>query len=259
MTMNRIDRLFASGKKDILSVYFTAGYPKLEDTVEVIKSLSDNGIDMIEIGVPFSDPMADGPVIQASSTQALRNGMSQKKLFEQLKDIRKYTDIPLIAMGYLNTAMQFGFEDYCKKCKEVGIDGLIIPDLPYEIYKSDYEKIVEANGLRFTQLITPETSDERIKLIDASTSGFIYMVSSASTTGAQSSFNDKKQAYFQRIEGLGLKNPTLVGFGVSNKATFSAAAAHSRGCIVGSAFVKLLGTEPTIDGAVKKLVKQLGE
>lgn len=255
--MNRIDRLFQSGKKDILSVYFTAGYPNLDDTVKIIKSLSDHGVDMIEIGVPFSDPMADGPVIQASGQKALNNGITQEIIFQQLADIRKVTDIPLIMMSYINTAMQFGFERYCKKCGEVGIDGLIIPDLPSEIYLSDYKQFVDANGLDYIQLITPETSDERIRAIDDMSKGFIYMVSSASTTGAQQSFNEAKQQYFSHIESMKLKNPTLVGFGVSNKATFRAAADHSNGCIIGSAFIKLLGTCKSIDEAVETLLNQI--
>ncbi|MBR4272363.1 MAG: tryptophan synthase subunit alpha [Bacteroidales bacterium] len=255
--MNRIDRLFQSGKKDILSVYFTAGYPKLDDTVKIIKSLSDHGVDMIEIGVPFSDPMADGPVIQASGQQALRNGMTQKLLFQQLKDIRQVTDIPLIAMSYVNTAMQFGFEKYCQACAEVGIDGLIIPDLPMEVYLADYKKYVTANNLAYTQLVTPETPEDRVRAIDDNTTGFVYMVSSASTTGAQQSFNDAKQQYFKKIESMNLKNPTLVGFGVSNKETFRAAADHSRGCIIGSAFIKLLGSCASIDEAVETLLSRV--
>jgi tryptophan synthase alpha chain len=255
--MNRIDRLFQSGKKDILSVYFTAGYPNLDDTVKIIKSLSEHGVDMIEIGVPFSDPMADGPVIQASGQKALSNGMSQKVLFKQLENIRQVTDIPLIMMSYINTAMQFGFEDYCKRCAETGIDGLIIPDLPSEIYLSDYKNFVEANSLDYIQLITPETSDERIRAIDDMSKGFIYMVSSAATTGAQQSFSEAKQQYFSHIESMNLKNPTLVGFGVSNKETFRAAADHSRGCIIGSAFIKLLGSCQSIDEAVETLIKNV--
>lgn len=255
--MNRIDKLFQSGKKDILSVYFTAGYPKLDDTVKIIKSLSDHGVDMIEIGVPFSDPMADGPVIQASGQQALNNGITQEILFKQLADIRKVTDIPLIMMSYINTAMQFGFERYCKKCAEVGVDGLIIPDLPSEIYLSEYKLFVDANNLDYIQLITPETSDERIRAIDDMSKGFIYMVSSASTTGAQQSFNEAKQQYFSHIESMNLKNPTLVGFGVSNQATFRAAADHSRGCIIGSAFIKLLGSCKSIDEAVETLLSNV--
>ena len=212
---------------------------------------------MIEIGVPFSDPMADGPVIQASGQKALNNGMTQKILFQQLAEIRKVTDIPLIMMSYINTAMQFGFEDYCKKCAEVGVDGLIIPDLPSEVYLAQYKQFVETNGLDYIQLITPETSDERIRAIDEMSKGFIYMVSSASTTGAQQSFNEAKKQYFSHIESMNLKNPTLVGFGVSNKETFRAAADNSRGCIIGSAFIKLLGTCKTIDEAVETLINNV--
>ena len=255
--MNRIDRLFASGKKDLLSVYFTAGYPHLNDTVDIIRTLSDEGVDMIEIGMPFSDPMADGPVIQHSSQVALENGISQKVLFEQLKDIRRYTDIPLVLMGYINPVLQFGFENLCKKAVEVGIDGFIIPDIPLDIYRKEFAPIVEKYGLRFTLLVTPETSDERVREIDAASSGFVYLVSSASTTGAQSAFNEQKQAYFKRIEAMGLRNPLMVGFGVSNKETFEAAAAHTRGCIVGSAFVKLLEESASIDEAVKTLVQRI--
>lgn len=255
--MNRIDRLFENGKKDLLSIYFTAGYPHLNDTVEIIKTLDKKGVNLIEIGVPFSDPMADGPVIQNSSTIALRNGMSQKVLFDQLKDIRKVTDMPLILMGYINTAMQYGFENLCKKCQEIGIDGLIIPDIPLDVYKNEYEAIVKKYDLRFILLVTPETPDERVLEIDKTSTGFVYMVSSASTTGAQKSFDEKKQEYFKRIEGLKLKNPTLVGFGVSNKETFNAAAAHSNGCIVGSAFVKALGESNSIDEAAESLISKI--
>ena len=255
--MNRIDRLFASGKKDLLSVYFTAGYPHLNDTVDIIRTLSDEGVDMIEIGMPFSDPMADGPVIQHSSQVALENGISQKVLFEQLKDIRRYTDIPLVLMGYINPVLQFGFENLCKKAVEVGIDGFIIPDIPLDIYSKEFAPIVEKYGLRFTLLVTPETPETRVREIDAASSGFVYLVSSASTTGAQSAFNEQKQAYFKRIEAMGLRNPLMVGFGVSNKETFEAAAAHTRGCIVGSAFVKLLQESASIDEAVKTLVQRI--
>jgi len=255
--MNRIDRLFSSGKKDILSVYFTAGYPNLEDTVKIIKSLDNHGIDMIEIGVPFSDPMADGPVIQESGQKALNNGMNQKILFEQLKNIRQETDIPLIMMSYINTAMQFGFEKYCQNCAKVGIDGLIIPDLPLEVYKQDYSKYVVSNQLDYIQLVTPETPDDRVREIDETSTGFVYMVSSASTTGAQQSFDEYKQQYFKHIEEMKLQKPTLVGFGVSNKETFQSASAHSRGCIIGSAFIKLLGSCKNIDQAVETLIKNV--
>ena len=255
--MDRLENLFAKKGKNILSVYFTAGFPTKDSTVEVIKSLAAAGVDMIEIGVPFSDPMADGPVIQHSSQCALNNGMTQKLLFEQLKNIRQVADIPLLLMGYLNTAMQFGFENYCREAAAVGVDGFIIPDIPLEEYESHYKPIAERYGLKFVLLVTPETDEERVRRIDAISTGFVYLVSSASTTGAQRSFNDEKQAYFKRIADMKLKNPTLVGFGVSNKATFDAACQYSRGAIVGSAFVKALDEEPTVNEAVARLMKNL--
>lgn len=255
--MDRLQTLFSTKKQNILSVYFTAGYPHKDSTVEVIKTLSDNGVDLIEIGIPFSDPMADGPVIQHSSQVALANGMSQAVLFDQLKEIRTVTNIPLLFMGYINTAMQYGFENLCKKAVEIGIDGFIIPDLPLEEYRTLYKATVEKYGLKFILLITPETSEERIREIDAISSGFVYMVSSASTTGTQQTFNHSKQEYFKRIADMKLKNPTLVGFGVSNKETFDAACAHSNGAIIGSAFVRALGETNTEQEAVKKLLDNL--
>lgn len=255
--MNRITNLFQTKENRILSVYFTAGYPALNDTTDILKELQAKGIDQVEIGIPFSDPMADGPVIQEATTQALRNGMSLRLLFEQLKDIRKEVQIPIILMGYLNPIMQFGFEAFCKRCVEVGVDGMIIPDLPFADYMADYKTIAEQHDLKMIMLITPETSEERIRLIDDHTEGFIYMVSSAATTGAQQSFNEQKQAYFRRINAMNLKNPRLVGFGISNKATFEAAADNSRGGIIGSKFVQLLKSEPTIAGAVDKLLAAL--
>ena len=238
--MNRITNLFNTKKNGILSVFFTAGYPNLDDTKKILKELENKGIDMVEIGIPFSDPMADGPVIQEASTAALRNGISLHVLFEQLEDIRQDVHIPIILMGYLNPIMQYGFEAFCRKCVQTGVDGMIIPDLPFADYMADYKAI------------TPETSEERIRLIDEHTSGFIYMVSSASTTGAQQSFNEQKQAYFHRINGMGLRNPRLVGFGISNKATFDAVAINSSGAIIGSKFIQLLKSEP-ISVAVDKL------
>ena len=255
--MNRIANLFETKKNGILSVYFTAGYPALNDTASILKELEARGIDMAEIGIPFSDPMADGPVIQEAATQALRNGMSLRVLFQQLKDIRKEVRIPLIFMGYLNPIMQFGFENFCKKCAEIGIDGMIIPDLPFADYMADYKDIADRYDLKMILLITPETSEERIRLIDRHTSGFIYMVSSAATTGAQQSFDEQKQAYFQRIDAMRLRNPRLVGFGISNKATFDAAASNSSGAIVGSKFVQLLKSETTAARAVEKLLEAL--
>ena len=255
--MNRITNLFETKKDGILSVYFTAGYPRLEDTTQILRELEAKGVNMVEVGIPFSDPMADGPVIQESSTQALRNGMSLRLLFQQLKEIRQSVQIPIILMGYLNPIMQYGFEAFCQSCVEVGVDGMIIPDLPYADYMADYKAIADRYDLKMIMLITPETSEERIRLIDAHTSGFIYMVSSAATTGAQQSFNEQKQAYFRRINAMNLRNPRLVGFGISNKATFEAAASNSSGAIIGSKFVQLLKSEPTIAGAVDQLLEAL--
>ncbi len=251
--MNRIKTLFEKKQKNILSIYFTAGFPHLNDTCEVIKELEANGIDLIEIGIPFSDPMADGPTIQESGTIALRNGMTLRVLFDQLKDIRQTVNIPLILMGYLNPIMQYGFEAFCQKCKEIGIDGTIIPDLPFKDYMEEYKAIAEKYGINIIMLITPETSEERIRLIDQNTDGFIYMVSSASTTGAQNSFDDKKQDYFRKIDTMNLRNPRLIGFGISNKATLESAQANSNGAIIGSKFVTLLKEADTIKDAVKNL------
>ena len=251
--MNRIKQLFAEKQKNILSIYFTAGYPHLNDTVTIIKELEKNGIDLIEIGIPFSDPLADGPVIQDSGTVALRNGMSLKLLFEQLKDIRWEVSIPLILMGYLNPIMQFGFENFCLRCREIGIDGAIIPDLPFDDYLREYKPIADQYDIKIVLLITPETSDERIRLIDEHTDSFIYMVSSAATTGAQKSFDEQKLSYFRRIDSMKLKNPRLIGFGISNRETLEAAQANANGAIIGSKFITLLKTSPNIAEAVKQL------
>jgi len=251
--MNRIKQLFERKQKNILSIYFTAGYPHLNDTCNVIRKLESNGIDLIEIGIPFSDPMADGPTIQDSGTEALRNGMTLKILFDQLKDIRKDTTLPLIMMGYLNPIMQYGFENFCKQCKETGIDGAIIPDLPFKDYIEEFKPIADRYDIKIIMLITPETSEERIRLIDEHTDGFIYMVSSAATTGAQKSFDEQKQAYFRKINAMNLKNPRLIGFGISNKATLEAAQANASGAIIGSKFITLLKENKTIEDAVKAL------
>ena len=238
--MNRIDRLFSGSPKRLLSIYFCAGAPTLDGTADVIRSLAREGVDMIEIGIPFSDPMADGPVIQDAATKALRNGMTLEKLFSQLEGIRRDVDIPLILMGYLNPVFRYGFEAFCKRCTEVGVDGIILPDLPFKDYMESYKDVAERYGLRFIMLITPETSEERVRLIDAHTSGFIYMVSSAAMTGAQKDFDAQKQAYFRKIEEMGLRIPRMVGFGISNKQTFDAACEHASGGIIGSRFVTLL-------------------
>lgn len=252
--MNRIDKLFKEKKNNILSVYFTAGYPELNDTVKVMQSLEKNGVNMLEIGVPFSDPMADGPVIQASGTKALHNGMSVKTLFSQLADVRQSVSIPLVLMGYLNPIIQFGFENYCREAAQCGVDGFIIPDLPFAEYMESYKPVAEKYGLHMIMLITPETTEERIRMIDQNTSGFIYMVSSASVTGAKNRFSDKNLTYFRRVNAMQLKNPRLIGFGISNKETFEAACREASGAIIGSKFISLLGSEKSIDEAAKKLI-----
>ena len=254
--MNRINYLFEKKKENILSVYFTAGYPKLEDTLPTLLSLQINGVDLVEIGIPFSDPMADGIVIQNSSQIALQNGMSIRKLFDQLTAVRAQVHIPLIMMGYLNPVMQFGFENFCKECSRVGVDGMIIPDLPLSDFLAEYKEIALRYRLEFIFLITPETSEERIRLIDSHTNGFIYMVSSAATTGTQTSF-DNKTDYFNRINAMNLKNPRLIGFGISNKSTREMVCKYSSGAIIGSAFIKALQETQDVEKGVKLLLDKL--
>ena len=244
--MNRIDKKLSENKK-LLSIYFTAGYPKINDTIPILESLEKNGVDMVEIGLPFSDPLADGPTIQDSSKQALKNGMTTELLFDQLKGIRDSVSIPLIIMGYFNPVLQYGVEAFCEKCNEIGIDGLILPDLPLAEYEEHYKSIFEKYGLVNVFLITPQTSEERIRQIDAASNAFIYMVSSATTTGVQQGFGSKQEQYFNRIGSLSLSNPQIVGFGISNAATFSQATAEAKGAIIGSAFIKMLAKDG-IDG-----------
>lgn len=239
MKENRIKTKLKEDKK-LLSIYFTAGYPSLNDTAEIIQHLERNGVDMIEIGLPFSDPLADGPTIQESSTAALRNGMNTELLFDQLKEIRKTVSIPLIMMGYFNPVFQYGVEAFCKKCQEIGIDGIILPDLPLDVYQEEYETIFKKYGLINVFLITPQTSEERIREIDEASNGFIYMVSSASTTGVKAGFGDETETYFDRINSMNLKNPQIVGFGISNSDTFNQATKKTKGAIIGSAFIKHL-------------------
>lgn len=240
--MNRINKAL-SGSEKLLSIYFTAGYPKLEDTVPVLESLQQSGVDMVEIGLPFSDPLADGPTIQESSTQALKNGMTTEKLFEQLDGIRERIHIPLIIMGYFNPIMQYGVEAFCKRCHDIGIDGFIIPDLPLEEYEEHYKELFESYGLSMIFLITPQTSGARIRKIDALSNSFIYMVSSASTTGAKLGFGVENMAYFKRIHEMQLKTPQIVGFGISNRDTYQQASMYSKGAIIGSAFIKAISNE----------------
>lgn len=253
--MNKINALFANrGDKKLLSLYFCAGCPTLDCTGDVIRTMERRGIDFIEVGIPFSDPMADGPVIQDAATTALRNGMSLRLLFSQLNEIKTDVTIPLILMGYLNPIMNYGFEAFFKSCAESGVSGVIIPDLPFKDYLDDIKPMADKYDIRVIMLITPETSDERIRFIDAHTDGFIYMVSSAATTGAQKSFDETKQEYFRRINAMNLRNPRMIGFGISNRQTLESAQANAAGAIIGSKFVTLL---KKADGDADKALDQL--
>ena len=239
--MNKINTLFANrGDKKFLSLYFCAGCPTLNGTGDVIKAMERRGIDFIEVGIPFSDPLADGPVIQTAATTALKNGMSLQLLFDQLKAIKSEVSIPLILMGYLNPILHYGIEAFCQSCVEAGVSGMIIPDLPFDDYLTQVKPVADRYDLRVIMLITPETSDERIRFIDDNTDGFIYMVSSAAITGAQKSFDEAKQQYFRRIDQMHLRNPRMIGFGISNAQTLKAAQDNAAGAIIGSKFVTLL-------------------
>lgn len=259
--MNRLDTLLSKKDKDILSVYFTAGFPTKDSTAEIINALDRAGVDMIEVGIPFSDPMADGKTIQNSSTIALRNGMTLALLLSQVKEARKTSpDIPLVLMGYLNPIIQYGPEKLFKECKEIGIDAMIIPDLPFAEYLSDYKALCRQYDIPMIMLITPETSNERIQLIDEHCDGFIYMVSAAATTGTRDSFGEEQHAYFNRIDSLELKHQRLIGFGISNPSTFADACKHSSGAIIGSKFIKCLEAHPdSPDKAVEELLKAIGK
>jgi len=252
--LNRINQKLQENKK-LLSIYFTAGYPNLDDTTTIIRNLEQSGVDFIEIGLPFSDPLADGPTIQASSTQALKNGMTTEVLFNQLKGIRPSITIPLIIMGYFNPMLQYGVEAFCKKCRDIGIDGLIIPDLPVDVYDEKYKAIFEKYGLINVFLITPQTSVERINFIDSISNGFIYMVSSASVTGSQSGFGSVQTNYFKRIADMNLNNPQVVGFGINTNETFKQATQYAKGAIIGSAFIKYLSNEST--DTIEEFVKSI--
>ena len=259
--MNKINSLFANrGDKKFLSLYFCAGSPTLEGTGDVIKAMQRRGIDFIEVGIPFSDPLADGPVIQSAATQALKNGMSVQLLFEQLKAVKDEVTIPLILMGYLNPILHYGIERFCQSCADAGVSGMIIPDLPFDDYLTQVKPVADRYDLRVIMLITPETSDERIRFIDDHTDGFIYMVSSAAITGAQNSFDDAKQTYFRRINAMNLRNPRMIGFGISNAQTLKAAQDNAAGAIIGSKFVTLLNdAEGNTDQALDKLFAALAE
>lgn len=256
--MNKINQLFSNrGNRKLLSLYFCAGCPKLDSTADVIISMQRHGIDMIEVGIPFSDPLADGPVIQSAGTIALKNGMTLEKIFSQVKSIKDRVHIPLIMMGYLNVIMHYGMEKFFKSCVECGVSGTIIPDLPFADYLRDVKPLADHYDIRVIMMITPETSAERIRFIDNNTDGFIYMVSSASITGAQSNFNDKKVEYFRRINEMKLRNPRMIGFGISNKQTLESAQANAAGAIIGSKFVTLLNETNNPDKAIEELYNAL--
>ena len=259
--MNKINQVFANrGDKKFLSLYFCAGCPTLESTGDVILTMQRRGIDFIEVGIPFSDPLADGPVIQSAATQALKNGMSVQLLFDQLKKIKDEVQIPLILMGYLNPILHYGIEQFCQSCVDSGVSGMIIPDLPFKDYQETVKPIADKYDLRIIMLITPETSEERIRFIDDNTDGFIYMVSSAAITGAQKSFDDAKQEYFRRINAMNLRNPRMIGFGISNKQTLKAAQDNAAGAIIGSKFVTLLNeADGHADTALDRLFDALAQ
>jgi tryptophan synthase alpha chain len=258
--MNKINKLFSErGDRKLLSLYFCAGTPVLDGTADVILTMQRRGIDFIEVGIPFSDPLADGPVIQTAATKALKNGMSVHLLMEQLKAIKEQVTIPLILMGYLNPILHYGIERFCRQCVESGVAGAIIPDLPFKDYLETVKPVADRYDLRIIMMITPETSEERIRFIDSHTDGFIYMVSSASITGAQQNFDECKQEYFKRIDGMHLRNPRMIGFGISNRQTLESAQANAAGAIIGSKFVSLLNETLSPDTAIDRLYKVLAE
>lgn len=252
--MSRLHNLFQQKNKRILNVYCTAGFPTLQSTIHIMRSLQENGADLIELGMPYSDPLADGPVIQASSSKALQNGMTISTLFGQLKDFRKDITVPVILMGYLNPLLQYGFEKFCAKAAEVGIDGIIIPDIPMYEFEQEYRAIIEKYGLDFIFLVTPETSDERIKNLDQLSSGFLYAVSSSSITGSDKDFSPV-ETYLHKLQTLKLKNPVLVGFGIKDKATFETACKYANGAIIGSAYIKALESNENVEVATENFLK----
>lgn len=254
--MNRLQQLFQTKKKDILSIYYTAGYPNLSDTLKIAEALEASGADFLEIGFPYSDPVADGPTIQASSKQSLDQGMTLEVLFDQLKDLRKTVTIPILLMGYVNPVLQYGVDNFCKACAEIGVDGCIIPDLPMYEYEELYHSCFEENGISNIFLVTPQTSDERIRKIDGLSNAFIYLLSSAATTGKNLDVSADARAYFSRIKAMELKNPLMIGFGISDKKTFDSANEYASGAIIGSAFVKALTNAGTIEENVKGFMQQ---
>lgn len=254
--MTRIEQVFKNKQRKILNVYCTAGFPKLDSTLEVMQALQDNGADLIELGMPYSDPLADGEVIQQSSAVALQNGMTISKLFEQLKDMRSFINIPVILMGYMNPALQYGFESFCAKAAEVGIDGLILPDLPMYEYESEYGEIIKKYRLNAIFLVTPETKEERIRKIDELSTGFLYVVSSSTTTGSNKNI-DNQQAYFKKLHDMKLKNPIFVGFGIKDKQTFETACKYTNGAFIGTAYIKALGNGKDVNTATKEFLETI--
>ncbi|HEU5289028.1 MAG TPA: tryptophan synthase subunit alpha [Cyclobacteriaceae bacterium] len=255
--MNRINKLFSEKKGNILSVFFTAGYPELDSTKFIAKALADAGVDLIEIGIPFSDPIADGPTIQQSNKTAIDNGMTVKLLLEQVREIRKEISIPIILMGYLNPVLQYGFEKFCKEAAANGVDGLILPDMPMEEYLMEYKAMMESSNLFNTFLISPTTSMERIRKIDNETSGFIYAVSSSSTTGAKNGFTSDQEMYFKNLQSLQLKNSFLIGFGISSNQTYSKACQYSSGVIIGSAFINLVKDSTDLKADIRQFIRSI--
>lgn len=255
--MNRIDKLFQSKKERVLSIYFTAGFPKLEDTLPIMQAIESAGADIIEVGVPYSDPIADGPTIQDSNQIALDNGMSLKKLFEQLQDMRQTVSLPVVLMGYLNPIIQYGMEAFCKKCQEIGVDGLILPDLPMQQYLDEFKEVFDKYDLRNTFLISPQTSEKRIREIDTHSNGFIYMVSAHSITGARTGISEEQIAYFKRVEAMNLKNPRLIGFGISDSETFTTASKYGNGAIIGSAFIKKIKESQDLKSDIESYIQSV--
>lgn len=256
MSANRIDELFERKRTHVLNVYCTAGYPCLDSTVQVMEALQANGVDMIELGMPYSDPLADGPVIQASSVAALHNGMTLAILFEQLKGFRKRVSVPVILMGYMNPVLQYGFEEFCRDAAAVGVDGLILPDLPMYEFETIYSPVIRKYGLDFIFLVTPETSPERVRRLDELSSGFLYAVSSSSTTGKEKNMADQ-EVYFRRLQGMQLKNPVLVGFGIKDKTTFEAACRHTSGAIIGTAFIRALDGSADVTASARQFIQTI--
>jgi tryptophan synthase alpha chain len=251
--MSRITELFKRKKDHVLNIYCTAGYPELDSTLSVMKALEQNGADMIELGMPYSDPLADGPIIQQSSSVAIANGMTIRRLFDQLRDMRKEINVPVILMGYMNPVLQYGFEKFCEQAATAGIDGLILPDLPIYEFETEYGDIIKRHGLDFIFLVTPETSNERVKRLDQLSTGFLYAVSSSSTTGGDKSMSDVS-GYLEKLKKIGLKNPVLVGFGIKDKESFEAACSQASGAIIGTAFIKALGNNKAIESSVKQFL-----